>query len=636
MLRPVLALTLTLFVVTDATAQLRIEEFVSGFSRPVAFVQDPTDAGVQHVVEQGGRIRVVRNGLLQAADFLDLTSVVSSDGERGLLGLAFAPDYATSRRLYVNFTNTAGHTVVSRFLRSANDPLRAVAASRFDLLWPSGERFVRQPFSNHNGGNLAFGPDGFLYIGLGDGGSGNDPDHLAQDMSTPLGKMLRIDVSVPDTDAAGYLVPPDNPFVGTAGALGEIWAIGLRNPWRYSFDDPLRGGTGALLVADVGQNAWEEINHEPAGLGGRNYGWRNREGAHDNVTSRPPAYLPLIDPIFEYGHSVGRSIAGGFVYRGTSLGSAFRGRYFFADFVMARVWSIALVTNTATGETAASDLREHTSELGGSATLGSISSFGLDASGELYVVSWDRGAILRISGPRPIAPLMQIDAPAPGARLRQPFMMGGWTLDLNATSGSGIDLVHVWAYPASGAAPIFVGGTTAAGSRPDVGAVYGAQFAASGFGLGVRGLTPGAYQLVAYGHVVETRAFDVARLVGVTIESGVLLTIDGPIHLSTVDRPFSVGGWALDGSAASGSGVDAIHIYAYPVAPATGPPIFLGVPTRGPRPDVAAAFGSQFIDSGYNLIVSALAPGTWDIVVYARSAASGAFETARVVRAIVR
>lgn len=373
--------------------------YASGFSAPLAFVQDPSDATVQYVVEQAGRIRTVRSGTVLGTDFLDLRGTVLSGGERGLLGVAFAPD-AQSGRFFVNFTNQAGHTVVARFRRSA-DPLVADASSRFDLRWggAAGPGFIAQPFSNHNGGHLAFGPDGYLYIGLGDGGSGNDPDHRAQTPSELLGKMLRIDVNVPDTHPAGYQVPSDNPFVsgGPAGTRPEIWSFGLRNPWRYTFDNPALGGTGALLIADVGQSAWEEVNYEPAARGGRNYGWRNREGAHDNVTNLPPAYLPLTDPVHEYGLSGSQSITGGYVYRGRTLGAAYAGRYFFADFVQGRVWSIGLELD-AQGEARATGLMEHTAELGGS-QLGNISSFGLDRDGELYIVSHSRGVVLRVTGP---------------------------------------------------------------------------------------------------------------------------------------------------------------------------------------------------------------------------------------------
>lgn len=387
---------------SETEAQLKVSVHASGLTLPVAFIQDPTDRTVQFVVEQGGRIRVVRNGTVRPTDFLDLTRAIASGGERGLLGLVFAPDFATSGRFYVNFTNPAGDTVVARFHRSA-DPLVADPSSRFDLRWggAAGPAFIAQPFSNHNGGNLAFGPDGFLYIGLGDGGSGNDPGHRAQNPSQLLGKMLRIDVNVPDAHPSGYQVPPDNPFVGggTIAARSEIWSFGLRNPWRYTFDDPTRGGTGALVIADVGQDRWEEIDYEPPGRGGRNYGWRNREGAHDNVTSLPPAFLPLVEPIHEYDHPTGSSITGGYVYRGRALGSTYQGRYFFADFVEGRVWSIALTIDSATGDARASSLVEHTAELGGRAAIGNVSSFGIDADGELYIVSYSLGRILRVLGP---------------------------------------------------------------------------------------------------------------------------------------------------------------------------------------------------------------------------------------------
>lgn len=389
-------LLLITFVATTAEAQLRTRTFVTGLTNPLAFVQDPADRSVQFVVEQRGRIRAVRNGILQTPDFLDLQSEVLSGGERGLLGLAF--QLGGTGRFFVNFTNRDGHTVVARFRRSSN-PLIADPSSRFDLRWnePAGTAIIGQPFSNHNGGHLAFGPDGFLYVGLGDGGSGDDPGHRAQSRGTLLGKMLRVDVNVPDSHPIGYVVPSSNPFVG-GGARPEVWSFGLRNPWRYNFDDPALGGSGALVIADVGQGRWEEVNYEPPGRGGRNYGWRNREGAHDNVTSLAPAYTPLTDPIHEYGHSTGQSITGGYVYRGTALGPSYRARYFFGDFIASRVWSLTLVLDL-NDEARAADVREHTAELGGAAALAGVSSFGVDADGELYIVSYSRGVILKVLGP---------------------------------------------------------------------------------------------------------------------------------------------------------------------------------------------------------------------------------------------
>ena len=397
---------LFLAVPTSAQTVFRARQFAAGFSAPVAFIQDPSDRAVQFVVEQGGRIRAVRDGVVQATDFLDIRSSVRFAGEQGLLGLAFQ-DATPNGRFYINFINTDGHTVVARFRRSGN-PLVADPASRFDLRFTAadGNRYpvIAQPFSNHNGGNLAFGPDGFLYIGMGDGGSGNDPNHLAQDRQSLLGKFLRIDVNVPDSHDVGFTIPADNPFRdGTA--FPEIWSFGWRNPWRWSFDDPSRGGTGALIVADVGQNAWEEVDYEPRGRGGRNYGWRNREGAHDNVTSRPPAYGPLVDPIHEYGRSSGGSITGGYIYRGSAQPLS-RGRYFFGDFISSRVWSVAL-TIGSNGEAQVSDLREHTDDLGGTSQLAGVSSFGVDADGELYVISYTRGVVFKL-----------VAAPSPPTNLR--------------------------------------------------------------------------------------------------------------------------------------------------------------------------------------------------------------------------
>ena len=400
----ILPLVCTVWLVAGAifqsTSTVRAAVVVSGLQAPTAFVQDPTDRAVFFAVEQEGRIRVVRNRQLEG-DFLDIRAAVLSGGERGLLGVAFAPDYATSGRFYVNFTNRSGDTVVARFRRSA--ATLADASSRFDLKWgPERSPVIAQPFANHNGGHLAFGPDGFLYIGLGDGGSANDPQHLAQSPSSFLGKFLRIDVNVPDAHVSGYEIPADNPFVrgSPVQARPEIWSFGLRNPWRYSFDDPALGGTGALVIADVGQNSWEEIDYEPRARGGRNYGWRNREGAHPNVQSVAPAYQPLVDPIHEYDRSQGQSITGGYVYRGRSLGAAMRGRYFFADYVTARVWSIGLAINGATGDATVSGIIEHTADLGGMAQTGNISSFAIDADGELYLVSHSRGLVLRlVAGP---------------------------------------------------------------------------------------------------------------------------------------------------------------------------------------------------------------------------------------------
>jgi glucose/arabinose dehydrogenase/putative transposon-encoded protein len=376
---------------------------VQGLRFPVAFIADPVLPALFYVVEQTGMIRVVQNGTPLPTPFLDLTAVVSKGGEQGLLGLAFSPDYATSRRFFVNFTNLAGDTVIARFTRRPADPFTADPASRFDLMWPSGDRFIVQPYENHNGGTLAFGSDGYLYIGMGDGGSGGDPEHRAQDPNTLLGKMLRIDVNVPDSNAAGFQVPPDNPYLDSipVSALGPIWSFGLRNPFKFAFDDTALGGTGALIIGDVGQGAREEIDYEPAGRGGRNYGWSIMEGTQPYNTSRPPAYTPLTPPLLDYDRDAGRTVIAGYVYRGTALSALYAGRYFYADFITGRVWS-ALISTDAGGEGSASQVIDHTAELGSAALLANISSLGVDNDGEIYIVNYGQGRIHKIV-PRKLA-----------------------------------------------------------------------------------------------------------------------------------------------------------------------------------------------------------------------------------------
>ena len=302
-------------VAPAADAQLRPQIVVQGLSNPVAFVQDPTSNSRFFIVQQGGLIRVLDNGQVLQTPLLDLTTAIKSGGEQGLLGMAFPPNAATTGRFFVYFTKTrpgdsgGNDLVIARFRRSSPTAATADVASRFDLIWSNNLPFIPHPSnSNHNGGNLVFGPDGYLYIGTGDGGSGNDPPNNAQNPMSLLGKMLRIDVNVADSHPTGYTIPPGNPFIGTP-AFPEIWAFGLRNPWRYGFDDVGAGATAALIIGDVGQGAREEVDYEPAGAGGRNYGWSIREGtiATPGVTGRTPAYLPLTNPLLDYPRTIGRS-----------------------------------------------------------------------------------------------------------------------------------------------------------------------------------------------------------------------------------------------------------------------------------------------------------------------------------------
>jgi len=420
----IVALTIASWPATSH-AQLRTEVVLTGLPNLVGYIPDPVVPGVQYALQQTGLVRVVQNGVLLSAPFLDLRSAISAGGERGLLGLAFDPNTSTGR-VFVNFTNTIGDTVIARFRRSTPTSLVADPASRFDLRWPNGNRFITQPFSNHNGGHVAFGPDGFLYIGLGDGGSGNDPDNHAQNPNSLLGKMLRIDVSVPDGDPGGYRVPPDNPFLDGApiAALGEIWAFGLRNPWRYTFDDPARGGTGAMFIGDVGQGAREEINFEPAGAGGRNYGWRLREGsiATPGVPATALAFTPLTEPLVDYPRTIGTTVTGGYVYRGQALGAEYVGRYFVADFGSKRVFSLSWAPNSTGGATLTGAI-EHTAEIG---NPGLISSFAVDQSGELYLVDLT-GRVLKIVR----------DAPAASAPTNFNASVSGANVALQWTGSSG-------------------------------------------------------------------------------------------------------------------------------------------------------------------------------------------------------
>jgi glucose/arabinose dehydrogenase len=329
------------------------------------------------VVEQPGRIRVVRNGVTLARPFLDIQRLVSSGGERGLLSLAFPPDYAATGRFYVYYTarNPSGAVTIAEFATSRDRNVANPATQRILLSIP-------HPRVNHNGGQLQFGPDGYLWIGTGDGGGGGDPDRAGQRLDTLLGKLLRIDPRA--AGGAAYAVPSDNPFAGRPNARGEIWAYGLRNPWRFSFDPT----TGDLVIADVGQNAWEEIDFAPASAGrgrGVNYGWSCWEGRH---VYEPNAAEPQCRslqanaaPVHEYSHSRGCSISGGYVVRDPAL-PALNGRYIYGDYCRSPLWSIRL-------EPGGPDDRQLGLGVPG------LTSFGEDACGHVYAVSGD-GPVYRL------------------------------------------------------------------------------------------------------------------------------------------------------------------------------------------------------------------------------------------------
>lgn len=343
-------------------AQVQFTEVASGFTRPLNLTH--AGDGRLFVVEQNGLIKIIENGTVNPTPFLDVSALVSRGGnEQGLLGLAFHPNYAQNGWFFINYTSITGDTVVARYNVSA-DPNMADAGSAQIVLT------VDQPYSNHNGGHLVFGPDGMLYIGLGDGGSAGDPQNRAQNPQTLLGKMLRINV-----DQLPFTVPGDNPFVGNSAYLPEIWALGLRNPWRYSFDR----GTGDLYIGDVGQNAWEEVNFQPANPGGQNYGWNVYEGTHPFGSGQLPG---AVMPFAEYNHDLGCSVTGGYVYRGANI-PGLQGVYLYGDFCSGRIWSAYRDGSGAWQSSLFMD------------TDYRISSFGQDAAGELYVVDHG-GRVLRI------------------------------------------------------------------------------------------------------------------------------------------------------------------------------------------------------------------------------------------------
>lgn len=339
------------------------ELVANGFQKPLDIQNAGDGSGRLFIVEQAGRIRILQNGQTLEPPFLDITDRVNDRGnEQGLLGLAFHPDFERNGFFYVNYTQAGGDTVIARFAASGN---AADPNSEMRLLE------VAQPFPNHNGGGLAFGPDGYLYIALGDGGSGGDPHGNGQSLNTLLGKILRIDVN----GGEPYAIPPDNPFGN------EIFHYGLRNPWRFSFD----ALTGDLWIGDVGQGAFEEIDFLPAGTpGGVNFGWNRFEGFHDYTAGDiPENYRP---PLFEYSHSEGCSVIGGYVYRGSM--PEWRGVYFYGDFCSGKVWGALHHVFGADAEEWLSTVLFETGA--------QITSFGVDEAGEVYLADRN-GSILRLA-----------------------------------------------------------------------------------------------------------------------------------------------------------------------------------------------------------------------------------------------
>jgi cysteine-rich repeat protein len=349
-----------------------------GLSRPIYVTAAPLDPNRLFVLLQDGEIRIIKNGAMLATPFLDLIDDVLCCGERGLLGLAFSPDYDTSGVFYVSYTNNDGDSEVRRFTVSANPDV----ANPTGTLVLSIEDFA----ANHNGGGIAFGPDGYLYYGMGDGGFGGDPNETGQDLTTLLGKMIRIDVSTPP-----YTIPPSNPFAGATFGADEIWAYGLRNPWRWSFDR----ANGDLYIADVGQNIWEEVNYQPAAsAGGENYGWDVFEANHCFEPTPPAMMCPepptgFTFPVLEYQHSGnGCSVTGGYVYRGCAMPDL-HGTYFYSDACTGFIRTFMGVSGGV-----AQNQQDRTADVapGGGLSIGGVSSFGEDARGEVYIVDYAAGA----------------------------------------------------------------------------------------------------------------------------------------------------------------------------------------------------------------------------------------------------
>lgn len=345
--------------------------FATGLSAPVFATGSRDGSGGLLVVEQAGTIRKVdRDGTVQQTPFLDLSSRVLAGGERGLLGLALGPNYENDGRLYVDYTRRPdGATLISEF--QANDRFADPASERVLLTIP-------QPYANHNGGMLAFDSWGMLFVGVGDGGGAGDPQGYGQNAGALLGKLLRIDVN-----GNPYAIPADNPFAASAHVAPEVWALGLRNPWRFSFDRL----TGDLFMGDAGQSAWEEVDAEPAGQGGRNYGWNVMEGAH---CFQPPSgcnRLGLRQPVTEYSHESGCTVVGGYVYRGAAF-ALLRGGYLFGDFCSGTLWALS-ASEAIVGGTAKAAVVAPTSVR--------LSSFGEDDAGELYALDLRSGRVLKVS-----------------------------------------------------------------------------------------------------------------------------------------------------------------------------------------------------------------------------------------------
>jgi uncharacterized repeat protein (TIGR01451 family) len=403
-----------------------------GLNQPTSLANAADGSGRLFALEQAGDIRVIKNGTLLSTPFLDLTSKVTSGGEQGLLGLAFDPNYSTNGIFYVNYTSSdpsqLGNTIIARY-QVANP-----AADVANVINVTPIITIDQPQANHNGGGMQFGPDGYLYIGMGDGGNANDegaghaPEGNGQSHSTLLGKILRVNVRGVPT----YTIPPTNPFTQTTGYRPEIWALGLRNPWRFSFDR----ATGDLYIGDVGQNCWEEIDYQPASShGGENYGWRLEEGFRQfdpndaNNCSMPLSTLvTTTKPITAYNHNFGSAVTGGYVYRGQQY-PWMHGVYFYSDSGSGRIWAIQ---QTSPGVWSGAELLD---------TSYGVTAFGEDENGELYVTDYNQGRIFKITSPSPVD--LSTSSKTASASQVNPGSTVTYTIVLRSTGATFSATVHV-------------------------------------------------------------------------------------------------------------------------------------------------------------------------------------------------
>lgn len=389
----------TVVCLASAASAQQLAPFADGFERPLELVADPSSDDRFYIVEQGGTIRIIEDGEIRNEPFLTMPrgAMQLQFFEQGLLGMALHPDWPRTLEFFVNYTAEDGDQGTTRIARFRADSVHAADVDSEQVILA-----LEQPYRNHNSGPVRFGPDGMFYVSLGDGGAANDPHGHGQDLETLLGAIIRIDVRGEPDEGLGYAIPADNPFVGRDDARAEIWSYGWRNPWKFEWD-----GAGNMWVADVGQNRFEEIHVELAGTpGGANYGWAVMEGLGEfkagNARRDDPRRLRprqhrergLEPPIWVYRHEPIGSITGGYVYEGDAI-PGWRGRYFFADWVLQRMWSLRLRDGRA------DDVAEHTETLlgglvGGAANPFQISAFGRDNAGELYVIDHRGGVVYKL------------------------------------------------------------------------------------------------------------------------------------------------------------------------------------------------------------------------------------------------